>query len=638
MDADLVFPHDYRSDGFTTNVTSRQAAEPDPVVRELLQNSLDAAIREAERERAEVHFTIARRSLSDLPGLAAYRKAFSAARKEREADSAAKTHDQQSAIKRIQDALDLTEMSVLFCRDNGVGLDLRRLQALLSEGNSNKAGGGAGSYGLGHLTAYAASDLRYVLYAGRQAAGDIASGHAILASHRAGKDRLAADGYWRRGDGVLSYTVDDGNYPDEAPPLLQSEMDRIDSSGTVIAIAGFNHFHDDDPASAFDDICRVAAVNFLAAIVGGQMVVHVHDEQSGKHKEVNGDSVAEVLDRISGQQRLPGGMAGWLVGSQAYRALATLQTGRTLDRSVDHSVEVRFRALEEQSNERSRVQVFRDGMWITNDAPELRTGDFTGVKPFDAVVLLRDADPDDHGEVYDLVRNAEGPEHRGLTKFRELTKPQRDQLRETLRQIAEGLREEAGQIEHQESYTPAGFAVFNADDVRDATPVPRIRHRPTGGYQTGTDPTNQVAEDPPTPEEPGQGIPSERHTRRAPAPGRAVRLKRSVVPLESVNGEVRRLAAAVEIGEEAAKRDRYELRVFAESGSDESCEQPLQPQWLSIQSVTVDGQEINAGGKLEVAIPKTARSLIINLKEAVPTTATLELDIVRRRTAAGSGE
>lgn len=638
MEADLVFPHDYRSDGFTTNVTSRQAAEPDPVVRELLQNSLDAAVREAERERAEVHFTIARRSLSDLPGLAAYRKAFNAARKEREADRAARTHDQQSAIERIQDALDCAEMSVLFCRDNGVGLDLRRLQALLSEGNSNKAGGGAGSYGLGHLTAYAASDLRYVLYAGRQPRGDIASGHAILASHRVGKDRLAADGYWRRTNEVLSYTVDDGNYPDEAPPLLRGEMGRIDSSGTVIAIAGFNHFHDDDPASAFDDICRVAAVNFLAAIVGGQMVVHVHDEELGKHKEVNGDSVAEVLDRIATQQRLPDGMSGWLVGSQAHRALETLRTGRIVDRSVDRSVEVRFRALEDQSNERSRVQVFRDGMWITNSAPELNTGAFAGVKPFDAVVLLRDADPDDHGEVYDLVRNAEGPEHRGLTKFRELPKVQRDRLRETLRQIADGLREEAGQIEHQESYTPAGFAVFNADDVRDATPVPRIRYRPAGGYQTGTDPTNSVAEDPPAPEEPGQGTPSERHTRRSPAPGRAVRIKRSVVPLESANGKVRRLAAAVEIGEEAAKRDRYELRVFVESGSDESCDQPLQPQWLSIRSVTVDGQEIDARGKLEVAIPKTARSLIIDLKDAVPTTATLELDIVRRRTPAGSGE
>lgn len=637
MDADLVFPHDYRSDGFTTNVTSRQAAEPAPVVRELLQNSLDAAVREAGRERAEVHFTIARQALTDLPGLEKYRQAFQAARTEREADSAAKTHDQQSAIERIQDALDRAEMSVLFCRDNGVGLDLRRLQALLSEGNSNKAGGGAGSYGLGHLTAYAASDLRYVLYAGRQPGGDIASGHAILASHRVGRDRFAADGYWRRTAEVLNYTVDDGNYPTEAPPLLRNEMERIDSSGTVIAIAGFNHFHDDDPASAFDDICCVAAVNFLAAIVNGRMVVHVHDEQSGKHKEVNADSVAEVLGQIANQQRLPDGMSGWLVGSQAYRALETLQTGRVLDRPVDRSVEVLFRALEEQSNGRSRVQVFRDGMWITNNAPELGTGMFHGVQLFDAVVLLRDADPEDHGELYDLVRNAEGPEHRGLSKFRELPKKERDRLRSMLRRLAEQLREEAGEIEHEESYTPTGFAVFNADELRDATPVPRLRHRPSTGNQTATDETGGVAEDPPAPSYSGNDTPAEPHQRRAPAPGKAVRVKRTIVPVDGVNGEIRRFAAALEIAEESSARDQYELRVLVESGSDESCDQPLQPQWLSIKSVTVDGEPIEVGGKLEAPIPKAARALTIELAESVPATAVLELDVVRRRRSSGKG-
>lgn len=641
MNADLVFPHDYRSDGFTTNVTSRQAAEPDPVVRELLQNSLDAAVREAGRERAEVHFTIARRVLSDLPGLAAYRRAFQAARKEREADSTAKTHDQQSAIERIQSALDRAEMSVLFCRDNGVGLDLRRLQALLSEGNSNKAGGGAGSYGLGHLTAYAASDLRYVLYAGRQPGGDIASGHAILASHRVGRNRFAADGYWRRTAEVLNYTVDDGNYPREAPALLQDEVDQINSSGTVIAIAGFNHFHDDDPASAFDDICRVAAVNFLAAIVNGRMVVHVHDQQSRKHKEVNADSVAEVLGQIANQQRLPDGMSGWLVGSQAYRALETLQTGRVLDRPVDRSVEVRFRALEEQSNERSRVQsrvqVFRDGMWITNNAPELGTGMFNGVQPFDAVVLLRDADPEDHGELYDLVRNAEGPEHRGLSKFRELPKKERDRLRSMLRQLAERLREEAGEIEHEESYTPAGFAVFNADELRDATPVPRLRYRPSTGNQAATDETGSVAEDPPTPNYLGSNTPAEPHQRRVPAPGKAVRVKRTIVPVDGVNGEIHRFAAALEIAEESSARDHYELRVLVESGSDESCDQPLQPQWLSIKSVTVDGEPIEVGGKLEAPIPKAARALTIELAESVPATAVLELDVVRRRRSSSKG-
>jgi len=58
MAADLVFPLSYKRDGFTTEVTSREAGDPDPVVRELLQNGLDAAVREANRVPAVVWFTL----------------------------------------------------------------------------------------------------------------------------------------------------------------------------------------------------------------------------------------------------------------------------------------------------------------------------------------------------------------------------------------------------------------------------------------------------------------------------------------------------------------------------------------------------------------------------------------------------
>ena len=159
MEADLIFPESYKADGFTNNVTSSQAAEPDPVVRELLQNRLDAAIREAGRERAEVHFTIVRRPVAELPGLSAYRRAFEAAVAQRAAKKGSQTHDERAVIDRIRGVLQQREMSVLFCRDNGVGLDHTRMEALLTEGNSDKPMVGAGSYGLGHLTAFAASDL-----------------------------------------------------------------------------------------------------------------------------------------------------------------------------------------------------------------------------------------------------------------------------------------------------------------------------------------------------------------------------------------------------------------------------------------------------------------------------------------------
>lgn len=639
MEADLIFPESYKADGFTNNVTSSQAAEPDPVVRELLQNSLDAAIREAGRDHAEVHFTIVRRPVAALPGLSAYRRAFDAAVAQRAAKKGSQTHDERAVIDRIRGVLHQQEMSVLFCRDNGVGLDHTRMEALLTEGNSDKPMVGAGSYGLGHLTAFAASDLHYVLYAGRRngangASRDIGSGRAILAAHNVGQTRHAAEGFWRLPVDV--FNLDDSNYPGEAPPLLRDEVERIDESGSVVAIVGFNRFHDDDDASAFDDICRVAALNFLAAIQTGRMVVYVHDEGQGREECVDADSLPRLLEKHRGQQRLPVGMRGWLVGSQGWRALETLTGGRRLDVGIDRSIQVHFRALDDSPNERSRVQLFRDGMWIDNDAPELGTGAFNGVKPFDAVVLLRDADPEDHGELYDLVRNAEGPEHRGLTKFRELPKAEQSRLRSMLRELAERLRAEAGEVEHEESWTPSGFAVFDADELRDATPVPRLRHRPSGGNQRGTDDTGGAATDPPAPEEPGTGESSERHQRRAPAPGRAVRVKRSIVPADSSNGEVRRFAAALEIAEEGTARDHYELRVLVESGSDESCDQPLQPQWMPIESVTVDGEPIGVGGKLEVRIPKTARSLTIELAESVPASAVVELDVVRRRRSSGA--
>jgi len=207
MNAELIFPETHRLDGFTSSVTSHRGAEADPVIRELLQNSLDAAVREAGRKRAEVHFTISRPPLAELPGLREYRRAFSAAAKERRGRAAGLTHDEDSAIKRIQRVLDARKMYVLFCRDNGVGLDADGLRALLSEGNSTKPSVGAGSYGLGHQTAYAASDLRYVLYGGQRGGRELVSGHAILATHRDGHTRRDADGYYwfiGRSDDVIN--------------------------------------------------------------------------------------------------------------------------------------------------------------------------------------------------------------------------------------------------------------------------------------------------------------------------------------------------------------------------------------------------------------------------------------------------
>ncbi len=631
---DLIFPHTWQQSGFTSNVTSRQAGEPDPVIRELLQNGLDAAIREAGRDRAEVHFTIAERSLELLPGLDSYRTAFQAAKPK---DSKKTTNDVRSAVGRIETALGQTTMSVLFCRDNGVGLDEDRMKALLSEGQSDKAAEGAGSYGLGHLTAYAASNLRYVCYAGICEGRQIASGHAILASHKRDNSTRSSHGYWKAPPDMFQTGTDRfslENFPREIPELLHGEIDKISDSGSVVAILGFNRFHDEKRDQAAKDICRVAAMNFMGAIHAGALVVHVHDEQASTSQTIDAASMSEFLEPK--QQRTA---EGWLPGEQGYRALLTLQKGQELRQQVDRSIQVRFRPLGAQATERSRVQIFRDGMWITNKAPRLDTGAFGGVRPFDAVVSLSDADPDDHTEFYDLVRNAEGPEHRGLSKLREMPKQDRNTLTGKLEELADRLREEAGEVGDSGGFTPAGFAIFSQGDAREAEKAPRLRHRLMAAEddesQISTDPTGDETDEFQEPDHPGHFENRDRirpaRPGRAPAKGTAVPLQRSLVPVVGANGSAKRLRAMLKGGDDSSGSGKFGLRIYIESGSDETCEQPLAPLWQPIRSVTINGEVIDAGGKLEVIIPASSGDMEIELDEPVDASAQLELEIVRRR-------
>lgn len=625
MNADLIFPETWQLDGFTTNVTSRQAGEPDPVVRELLQNCLDAAVREADREYAEIHFTIAKRQLEALPGYAAYVEAFESATAEVRAPA---THDVQSAIRRIRQVLDRQEMNVLFCRDNGVGLNPNRMSALLSEGQSDKARQGAGSYGLGHLTAYVASDLRYVLYAGKRDDYKIASGHTILASHKRGQVRHSAHGFWRTPTDIFS--LEDGNFPSVVPEILQDQMDQINTSGTIVAIAGFNFFYLEDPIEALDAIRRVAALNFLGAIWEGKMIIHVHDEDSGLTETVDRASLPGLLTTVQDQQRAP--HAGWLAGEQGYRSLQTLNNGYLLEAEIDRSIKVYFRNLDGDASERSRVQVFRDGMWITNRAPELGTGAFGGVKPFDAVVLLSDADPGDHTEFYDLVRNSEGPEHRDLTKFRELPKVEQTKLRTMFRKLAARLREEAGDLDTNMGFTPPGFAVFDSDMEleRMAERIRRPVRQPDNGGQESGKLGGVEVEVGPRPERPGARSPRQT-SRRGPSPGQSLRSRSSVVPQTSSDGQVRLLSAELHVDEDLRPSDQLILRVRVQSGSDATCDQPLPDSWLELSKIEIGKTSIDAGGAFEVSIPHGAGRMAISLKEPLVDAVGVALDVVRIR-------
>ena len=438
----LTFPPAHTREGFTTYATTAWAGNPEPIARELLQNCLDAA-READATPAEVHFTIEQACLSDVPGIDAYREHFEIAVQEHGADP---TGPAATIIARIREALDTEETSLLVCRDNGLGFNEERLDGLLGEGSSRKSEEHTGSYGVGHLTAFSASDLRYVLYAGRGRDGhggtnDIASGHAILAS--GGKD--GAHGYWIQQPTLF----DQERYTSEIPAILSRHVGLIEQTGSVVCIPAFNSFRDADSDASLA-LRQAAAMHFLAAVHSGAMTVSIRDH-GGPITVVDRSALPDLLDAVRDESRPR--IRGSLRGDFAYGAWLALEAGETLDLA---GAEVRVRKADAGTQRESRVHVFRNGMWITSGAPQLRPRDFAGFEPFDAVVLL------DHGELYSLVCAAEGPEHRGLDRQRTDRKQWR-QLRALFDEIADGLREHVGATESSQKFTPIGFAAVRGN-------------------------------------------------------------------------------------------------------------------------------------------------------------------------------
>lgn len=157
-------------------------ANPAIIVRELIQNSMDASI-EAGRSSCIVDFVLEEVSLQELPGIESYRAALANAKIAHKDNLEAA----EATIERFENCLKKHSVPVLNVLDNGIGLDSSRMHSLLGDGTSDKTGASAnrgGSFGVGHYTTFPASDLRYILYGGVTKNGATCmSGHAVLASH-----------------------------------------------------------------------------------------------------------------------------------------------------------------------------------------------------------------------------------------------------------------------------------------------------------------------------------------------------------------------------------------------------------------------------------------------------------------------
>ena len=259
------------SEGFTpAGIAAFDDLRPAAVVREFIQNSLDAA-RAGNVGQAVVRFRLTRMRRDFLPGIESYERAFANAIKtQRSMGGGTLSHQAELVVARIERALDQDELEVLSVVDNGVGLNEQRMTAVLSDGLSIKDEAATGTYGNGHSTAIPASDLRYVLYGSIAGSGQkIGAGHAVIASHlEDGKNHLrAADGYFIRGFRANAQTPFRYATDDDVPPLIAQDLDSIGQScgqGTVVVIPACNNFLEE--ANLWEMVSRAASANFFVAI------------------------------------------------------------------------------------------------------------------------------------------------------------------------------------------------------------------------------------------------------------------------------------------------------------------------------------------------------------------------------------
>ncbi|MCQ3814376.1 MAG: hypothetical protein KTU85_08165 [Acidimicrobiia bacterium] len=574
---------------------SGEGTDDEIVVRELVQNALDA------------HATIIRFStisvpIEQVPDIDGYRDAFEAIHPDLR-----KTPVARAAIERIQRSLESGTVGCLLCTDNGSGLQLNDYQRLLAEAMSAKVGhasvGKLGSVGVGHLTALDASDMRYVLYASHGQDGPLFGGQTMLASQRYYKDgneehrvRQGCLTAASRVDDFLGYKASQADH--EAMPMW---LKIPPSRGTTVAILGYGSL--DEYVSSQDEdsdltsephlnrIFDAVAKHFMVALQNGKLRVSYASES--RHEVWLDDE--EIRRRLeANRHRRRASRRHYGSGARAWAAWETLNENNVIPYDGGS---LWYRLTPGQN---TTVVVFRNGMRITDDAPQLRSSDFKGTKAFSAVL---DADR----ELASAIKECETDSHLEI-KVSQAPKKQGELASKGLQEVQDALKSAVGELDTDE-WVPDVLRIFDGHDMPSNLEPAPPRHRspqldsvqlefPQVVSEAGTAPPGPG----PTPGPgPGPGpVPADRPVQPQQwRPGSVEGVRRSFVPINDreaiiewdFTGDARRPACAgvaVVIGSGSQPADRspapdqallirpqgtsedqwaYELKVPANQGS-----------------------------------------------------------------------
>ena len=438
--------------GFTAiDLADKKEGYANPI-RELLQNSLDAS-REAGNSKCEINVYIERIQKSQIPHIGEYERVLEKAIQTARNRGSYNTNSEQR-VKPIQGALNEETLKVLLFSDNGAGMRQEQLEAILTGGVSIKEDEkSGGSFGVGNLSSYSLSSLRYVLYATkhkdkRNGTNCLFTGSPILAGHNDGKAQRG-----NRGRIVRKRPKNEMNptfvYPDKFPGFIERKMNNL-SMGTLVTILGLSEDWGEEAEYAI-------VSNFFHAIAHDTLVINVHQESD--QKAISYDEVDRLVASKKDFKRARG--ESILSGKTVYQAWQTVKENNT-QRIIELSNSDRvYVCIKSDRNSNPAIVLIRNGMVIARhdsmlspDMDALRKN--PSLEPFTAVI---DVDKQDAPNLFRLVKDAESPYHNRL-QAKILGNEEEKSLKKLLKELSEEIKKHLKIIERDSFVLPL-FTVPN---------------------------------------------------------------------------------------------------------------------------------------------------------------------------------
>lgn len=418
------------TEGFTSKkLADKRSGYANPI-RELLQNSLDAS-KDAGNDKCEVSIYVERIKRTDIPHIKDYENTLNQV-VEFQKNAGSFGHNAKQTVDFMKEALEKDELNILMFVDNGVGMSPKILNGLIGDRSVKSDESSGGSFGVGHLSPYFLSSLRYVLYASKYRDNNrieyLFSGAPILAGFK------EANGPQRGSIGrILEKAPDDELdpefiFPTAYPEFIADKMNDIET-GSMVAILGLNTEWNKDAYYAI-------VSNFFYAI--NEQLLTVEVDHLGL--TIDEKDIDRILIKNQDSKRAMGDNI--LSGSDVYQLWLTVKDEshkKKIDLKNGDSVCVHVRNNIETA---SVVALIRNGMLIArhdkmlaNHMNNLRLNE--NFEPFSIVINVDDKDCP---ELFRLVKGAENPYHNRLEKDRLIPNDEK-KLKDLFGELSERIQE-----------------------------------------------------------------------------------------------------------------------------------------------------------------------------------------------------